>query len=497
MLIFSGLAQRSRAPPPRACAGRAWPFARDEVLELRIAGLTNLGEGVGRVRLDEREWVVMVPFALPGELVRARVIRNHKRHSTAELDDVLVASAARKEPVCPLFQVCGGCQYQHLEYAEQLRWKRKQVLDALGRVGGLRDLPLEQLVAPTIGSPREYGYRSKLTPHYQQHGVTASRAVGFVRRGAPDEIVDVPHCPIASDALNMALPAAREAVRSQAADEGVGSGGGDGGGRGGGSGRGGGRGRRRRAVATSSLLLRDAREGVVSAPDQRVTEVVAGSDDGLTPTLTFSFRAGDFFQNNPHALPRLVRHVVAQACAPLGSSGDGEDESDGDSERPAFLIDAYSGSGLFALSAAGLVESVVGVETCETAVACATANAASNGVTNARFVAASAEAIFAQLPPSLVPARTVAVLDPPRRGCDAAFLCQLLRFAPQRIVYISCEPATQARDLQVLVGAGYALTLVQPVDLFPQTRHCETVATLEWPGEGAAAPDLSFETFGA
>ena len=150
------------------------PFAYHQEIELEIATLTNLGSGLGRVEIEPPTggrdaeapsstggWVVMVPFTLPGERVRARVFRNHKNFSEADLIQVLTPSPHRVAAPCPLFGRCGGCQYQHLTYTEQLAWKRRQVAELLQHMAGV-----EFPVAPVVGSPRDYGYRSKITPHF-------------------------------------------------------------------------------------------------------------------------------------------------------------------------------------------------------------------------------------------------------------------------------------------------------------------------------------------
>ena len=177
--------------------------------------------------------------------------------------------------------------------------------------------------------------------------------------------------------------------------------------------------------------------------------------------LTFNFLAGDFFQNNPYILPAFTGYVAKQACA--GGA--------------RYLVDAYCGSGLFALTLAPHFEKVLGVEVSETSADWARANARSNGITHASFMAASAEAIFEQV--DFPAEESAVVIDPPRKGCDMAFLNQLFAFGPARVVYVSCNPATQIRDLAEFAKAGYRVVEVQPFDLFPQTKHLECVATLE------------------
>lgn len=392
----------------------AEPFAYHAELELTVDTLTNLGAGLGRVD----GWVVMVPFALPGERVRARVFRNHKQHSEADLVEVLEPSPERVKPPCPLFGECGGCQYQHMSYEAQLRWKQQQVSELMERLGGIT-LPPE----PTLGSPKTYGYRSKLTPHYpsprKEHF-----PIGFLRHGRRS-IIDVSQCPIATSAINAALPEARETLRGKVE----------------GKKRGG------------TLLLRDVTEGVVTDPNAQVSERIG--------KRVFQFQAGEFFQNNPHILPILVDYALNQA---EGSEIDK-------------LVDAYCGVGIFSICGSDRFKQLAGVEISANAIKWANANASINGVTNASFLIGEAESIFAGLP--FDGSRTSVIIDPPRRGCDRRFLEQLISFAPKRLVYVSCAPDTQARDLAILREGGFVIERIQPFDLFPQTRHIECVATLK------------------
>ncbi len=401
------------------------PFAYHEEIELDITTLTNLGSGLGRVTLPgetEAKWVVMVPFTLPGERVRARVFRNQKNFSDAELVAVVTSSPDRVTPRCALYGRCGGCQYQHLSYMEQLKWKQRQVTELLRHMVGI-----EFSVTPVIASPREFGYRSKVTPHFNPPRTPGSGApvpIGFLRQGTRFDIVDVPHCDIATDAINARLTEVRARVQA----------------------------RRETYTRGATLLLRDASGTVTTDYEAIVTETVGD--------LKLHFLARDFFQNNPFILPSFTGYVRAQAAA----SG------------ARFLVDAYCGSGLFALTAAPAFERVAGVEISESSIRFARENATANGIANATFQAGDAAAIFAGL--AFPPADTVVVIDPPRKGCDAAFLAQLFAFGPRAVVYVSCDPATQMRDLKNFLAAGYALTAVQPFDLFPQTRHLECVLSL-------------------
>lgn len=393
---------------------KPYPFEYHQELTLRIDTLTNLGQGLARVD----GWVVLVPFALPGELVLARVYRNHKNYSETDLLEVLEPSPDRVKPVCPLFGECGGCQYQNLGYPQQLLWKQQQVSELLRHMAKV-EFPVE----PVISSPQEFHYRSKITPHFEPRDGKVP-AIGFLANASRYRIIDVPFCHIAMKELNDALPTIRQNVHDNA----------------------------HTYKRAATLLMRASQGKVLTQSHDTAVEIVDG--------IRFEFQAGDFFQNNPYILPRFVEHVGQEATA----------------DGAKFLIDAYCGSGLFALTCSKYFEKVMGIEISESAVAKATHNANLNNITHCSFQAGSAEAIFANV--TLPPDQTAMVVDPPRAGCSEAFLDQLFAYGPQTVVYVSCNPATQMRDLVKFVEAGYKLRKVQPFDLFPQTRHLECVITL-------------------
>ena len=391
------------------------PYPYHFELNLKIESLTNLGLGIGR----DKDWVIQVPYTLPGEKVTARIYRNHSNYSVADCLQIIEASPNRIEPPCTLFGECGGCQYQHATYDYQLEWKRKQVEDIFARITGV-----QVSVSPSIGSPKQYSYRSKLTPHYEKYRVASPLKIGFLKQGSRRTLMDVEQCPIATPAINESLPEARNELLKK----------------------------KELLKKGGTLLLRDTIEGVVQDPKKLVEERVG--------RLLFQFRAGEFFQNNPFILPSLVDYVIQEA-------------SPGESTH---LIDAYCGSGLFGLSASSLFEKVIGIEISKDGFLGAQANARLNRISNAEFLLGSAESIFGVLQSNIHPCTLV--VDPPRKGCDADFLKQTLAFGPRLIVYVSCDPATQARDAKVLVAGGYVIEKIQPFDLFPQTRHIESVMTL-------------------
>lgn len=390
-------------------------------IEVDISRMDDLGCGVGEVD----GLTIRVPFTLPRERVRARVWRRDPTGTQAEADllEMLAPSPERVPPGCPLFGTCGGCQVQHAAYHLQVTWKAAMVLRHLV-AAGLQDMT----VMPSVSSPRTYGYRSKITPHHDHVRPERPLTIGFLKIGRRHEVVDVERCPLATDGINAALPKLRAEIAAAAA-------------------------RRRKGA---SFLLREAASGVTTDPDARVTERVGA--------VSLEFFAREFFQNNPFLLPRMVDFVVESAVASGATR----------------LVDTYSGSGLFALAAAARFRDVVGVEVSAGAVAAARDNAARNGLTHVHFVQADSARIFAALAPETAAAagETAVIVDPPRKGCDEAFLTQLLAFGPRAIVYVSCSPESLARDLARLLPAGYQATAIQPFDMFPQTRHVECVAVL-------------------
>ncbi len=391
------------------------PFEYHQEIEITIDALTNLGAGVGRID----GWVVFVPFSLPGEIVKARVFRNDKNCSHADLLEVLTPSADRIEPGCPLFGECGGCQYQHLSYDKQLAWKTRQVGELMKHMAAIT-FPVNDC----LSSAQMWNYRSKITPHFEKAKDGDLGPIGFLAFGRRSQLVDVPNCPIAMDTINRELPAIREGLRKRA-----------------------------NSFKRGATVLLRATEDRVETDFKAVATEHVGN-------LTFQFLAGDFFQNNPFILPAFTGYVAKQAAA--GGA--------------KFLVDAYCGSGLFSLTLAASFEQVAGVEVSETSCEWARKNAAANSITNAVFLTASAEAIFDRI--NFPAAETAVVIDPPRKGCTPEFIEQLVKFGPSRVVYVSCDPATQVRDLKQLVEGGYQLDDVQPFDLFPHTRHLECVMTL-------------------
>ncbi|KAL3774521.1 hypothetical protein HJC23_004977 [Cyclotella cryptica] len=454
-----------------------------DVLTVTVESLTNLGFGIARVPIKEndntilqpeaaattsttdedsteqKKWVVFIPNVIPGETCRIRIYRNHATYSDADLIQVLTPSEDRIEPKCGLANVCGGCQYQHVKIERQRAIKTQQVQELFEDWGLKRD------EFPKVLETLEPSLRSTNQKKDKDSGNSLKSyeigPIGFKEK-ASRRLVDVPYCHIATPAINTALEQIRNEKRMEAIEE-----------------------RLKKPSKGATLLLRDA-EGVV---ETNHTEYV----DTIVNGLTFRFQAGNFFQNNPYMLPKMVDLVVSAATAPSPKG-----------EPMTHLIDCYCGSGLFALGSSSFFDVCVGIEVNAKAVEEAKGNAALNGIENCDFVSASAEAIFqSQDPVSWVGREcwwrggcddnnrktllvkdfprdnTVVVVDPPRKGCSPEFLEQLDQYRPARVVYMSCDPATQARDASFLVGHGYKIMSVQPFDLFPQTRHIECLAVFD------------------
>lgn len=365
-------------------------------LTLTICDIAFGGEGVARIE----DFVVFVPFVIVGEIVEAEIAEVKKRFARAKLIRVIEPSPERVEPPCRYFGDCGGCQYQHLDYASQLRLKHKQIGDLFERIGGFD----AKLVRPVIPCPQPYGYRNRIMIRSQWDKFKQGLNIGFIRNDSR-LVVDLEECKIAEPALNEQI----KQVRAHPPPKGG-----------------------------IKVVLRIPPEG---------WEVPRDS----------------FFQNNFFLLPKLVETARDR----LRESG------------TRYLVDVYCGVGFFGIELGDLVESFVGIELDKLAIKAARLNAAARGRANAEFAAGSAEELLPGLLTRFSAGVTTVLLDPPRKGCQPETLEMLRRARPAQIIYVSCDPATMARDLNVLCAQGvFSLVQVVPLDMFPQTSHVESVADL-------------------
>jgi 23S rRNA (uracil1939-C5)-methyltransferase len=406
---------------------------------------TTLAHGPDAVGRHEGR-VIFVPGAAPGDRVRVRVVEQHGNYARAEMLHRCAAGPAYREPPCPWVGACGGCPWQHVEYATQLAAKERNVLESLKRIAGVT--PRQPL--PIVAAPSEWGYRHRIRLHTDER-----RALGY-RRPRSHELVEIGHCAIAEPELSGVLPALRALVVSLAttiADVEIAS-----------NGRGAivvgatARGRfvERDAATVEAWLHATAGVAGVGLRGRDWTRrfgetslTVRSSDDAAPITQRF----GSFTQVNTAANRLLVRTVVERL------------------DPGAKVLDLFCGAGNLSVPMARVAASVVGVDQDAGGISDAIASARAAGTKNVRFETAAADRFLRRH--GLVGA-TVAVLDPPRTGAADA-VAQLARLVPSRIVYVSCDPATLARDVRTLAAAGYVVDRVQPIDLFPQSEHVETV----------------------
>ena len=439
------------------------------VQEIELTGLTSEGQGVGRLE----GLTVFVDGGLPSERVAVSIVERKKNYAVGRLTEIIEPSVERIEPRCPLAKKCGGCQLQHMDYKAQLNWKRRRVVDAIERIG-----KLEVEVEPTMGMTDPWRYRNKM-----QFPVGRSKdglLIGCYETRT-HEIVDTNECLIQRAANDEMLRAARrvlERFNISAYDEDrhvgvmrhV-------------MGRVGADGETMLVLVTatnelphSKALVRALREELprVTTIQQNVqtyrnnvilgreTRVLYGARtirDRLNG-LRFNISARSFFQVNTTQAERLYSTAIEFA----GLSGRG------------LLVDAYCGTGTITLSMARRARRAIGIEVVSTAVNDARLNARENGIGNAEFILGDVERVV----PRLVDAGVeVVVIDPPRAGCDARVLRSLAAMIPSKIIYVSCNPATLARDLNILSSLGYRTKKIRPVDMFPMTAHVESVTLLE------------------
>jgi 23S rRNA (uracil1939-C5)-methyltransferase len=462
-------------------------------LELQVERLTFGGKGLARVN----GFVVFLERTMPGQRVLARITRKRSSYADARVLQVLEESPLAVTPRCAHFGTCGGCLWQNLPYEAQLRVKRDLVAECLVHLGGIQG----DLVLPTTPSPQEYFYRNKMEFSFSGHRWLEPEelatpnpekprdfALGLHVLGLYDRVLDIDECHLQSP---LAISVVKE-VRRFALASGL------------------------PAYSTKThtgfwrfLVVRDSKaQGtmlveVITAPHQsdasliarlaatlrnklsEVTTLVHGVSAKKAQTasadrrdvicgpgyieehlddLRFRISPGSFFQTNTQAA-RLLLEQVAHAVG-VGAN--------------RVIWDLYCGTGALALRLARTAARVIGFEIVREAVADAQVNAALNGVGNCEFVVGDMRALLAR-PESLLSrygSPEVVITDPPRAGMHPLVVKNLLEFGPPRIVYVSCNPSTLARDLKILLER-YRLLRIQPVDLFPHTAHIEVVALLE------------------
>ena len=485
------------------------PPERFSEIDVKISDLSSTGDGLGLSSTFDHVYVV--PFTVPGDFVRAKVVTYFAQAGYTLTDFIRVISPAPQRDdslvKCPYFSKCAGCQIQMLPYELQLQHKRSIVEKAYSNFSSLTP-DVVPTIGETIGSPLQYGYRKKLTPHFdgppgsmtrkakrdplERKGFETVPPIGFNLKGTR-KIIDIEDCPIGTDAVREGLKRERRNIAADFA----------------------------KYTKGATILLREStlRRPKLVANDITVESAVHGNDEKTSTKDTgpppdamnemsvkndmkhtnplrseyidektcitdqraisteyidnFEFKntAGAFFQNNNSILPRFTAYI-REAILPITQITN--------AKPIKYLIDAYCGSGLFTITLSSLFQSSMGIDIAGASIVAAKANATANNISNASFMTADASKLFEHV--KYPPEETVVIIDPPRKGCDDPFLQQLLRLGPRRVVYVSCNVHTQARDVGVLVegieGCRYEIERLQGFDFFPQTGHVEGVAIL-------------------
>lgn len=389
-------------------------------IERILPGGLGLGHAEGRT--------VMVPLSAPGDRLRVEIERVKGSVSFGRIREIIKASSDRVEPPCPYFGRCGGCDFQQLNYRAQLNAKVGIIKDCLRRVGGFQTVPDFEIV------PAENPWHYRSRAQWQYDSIT--RRLGYFE-GNSRRVCDVPECAVLAPKLQESLESFQQRVRDGSLPDDV---------------------KDIRAIAgdeTVSVALNRVRSPSVSegSHDEYPREVTRSI--GIE---TYSVNAEAFFQTNYYLLPGLIDYALKDATGRLS-------------------IDLYCGVGLFTLPLARKFQHAIGVEGDVVAAELARANLTRAGVSNAE-IANEDVAGWLEANPELGRPDFL-LLDPPRSGAESRVIAGILKLSPQNVCYVSCDPATLARDLKKLTHGGYAIDSLTAFDMFPQTHHVETVVHLK------------------
>ncbi len=444
-------------------------FSENKNYQVEITGLTHEGQGVGKIE----GFVVFVDSALPGETVTVKIVKETKSYAVGKLLKVNKPSDKRVDPFCPVFESCGGCAVQHMTYEAQLEFKRDTVLQNLKRIGGLENVKVHD----TIGMSTPFSYRNKV-----QYPVGMEKnevKIGFYENRSHN-IIDSSQCDIQPEESNVIRDLVRDFCKSNKIsiyDEKTGKG----------------LLRHvmvRKGFKTNELMVVLVINGQKLSGYEKLVSILCGRYENIKSIMLnintrntniilgdrniclygqdfisdyigkykFNISPLSFFQVNPVQTEVLYGKALEYAQLTGNES----------------VFDLYCGIGTISLFLSGKAKKVIGVEVVPDAIADAQKNAELNNITNTQFIVGEAEAVIPKLYAEGIRADVV-VVDPPRKGCDEALLNTLVEMKPQRIVYVSCNPSTLARDLKYLSGHGFEVKEVQPVDMFPWTGHVETI----------------------
>jgi 23S rRNA (uracil1939-C5)-methyltransferase len=417
-------------------------FKGREVI-LLIEKLLYGGSGLAHVE----SMACFIDAVIPGEKVLAKIDTVRSQYINASLSAIYEASAQRVAPHCALFRTCGGCHWQHIDYPGQLHWKKSIVKECLARIGGLDDIPVHE----TQPSPSVWQYRSRASLK-----VSASRVpeLGFFQRGT-HRVIPVTSCPLLAPALNQAiaycnkLSADKNDLLHKITDIHL------------------------LHSSSSQVLITLCQESAIKSsllftpaqtPHAVSTALPALSADSSSchddiMGISFIRRPLSFYQVNREQNAAMIT-IVLSYLAPTGTQN---------------ILDLYCGCGNFSLFLAQNGASIVGIDSSRNSISEAVSNAVANRLQNCFYTCGDVENTI----PQFFSTRFDSVLiNPPRRGCTPGTLNHICRMSPRVLVYVSCNPATLARDLKLLVACGYRIEAIQPVDMFPHTYHIETIVKM-------------------
>ncbi|MFC5465061.1 23S rRNA (uracil(1939)-C(5))-methyltransferase RlmD [Lederbergia graminis] len=449
------------------------PVQKNDYIDVTFEDLTHDGNGVAKVE----GYPLFVPNALPGERGKIKVVKLNKGYGFGRLMEIYEESEYRVQPECPIYKECGGCQLQHLSYKGQLIAKEKQVRDVLERIGKLDNV----VVHPVLGMDNPWRYRNKSqVPIGEREGGLIG---GFYQQRSHD-IIDMDACLIQHEQNDIVLRKVKEicgkyGVRAYNEQTHKGT--------------------LRHVMARNGQVTGEIMivfitrtqeipnvkkiiqeitkeipgiKSIVQNINSKRTNVIFGEETKVLwgedviydfiGDIKFAISARSFYQVNPEQTKVLYNKALEYA----------------DLSGEESVIDAYCGIGTISLFLAQKAKKVFGVEIVPEAIADAKRNAELNDMENAEFAVGEAETVIPKWYAQGNKA-DVLVVDPPRKGCDQALLDTIIKMKPKKVVYVSCNPATLARDLKILEDGGYKTIEVQPVDMFPQTNHVEAVARLE------------------
>ncbi|SHJ95043.1 23S rRNA m(5)U-1939 methyltransferase [Hathewaya proteolytica DSM 3090] len=451
------------------------PVNQNEEYELSIGNMGFQGEGVARID----NYAIFVPGAIAGENVKAIITRCEKKYGFAKLTNVIKPSPSRKVPKCPVYSQCGGCNLQHMSYRMQLEYKKDRVIECLSRIAKIDGV----IIHNTIGMDEPFGYRNKVQlPVGVSDKGKGSVAIGFYAPGS-HHIIDTDVCYIQDETADEVVRILRNWMKkyniepyNEATGEGT----------------------IRHIMIRNGFKTKEVMVVLVSKKDKvphveefvetikttitgiksivlningRKTNTILGQKNitlwgndyicDYIDKFKFNISPLSFFQINPVQTEKLYAKALEYADL---SSND-------------IVFDAYCGTGSISLFLSQKAKKVYGVELVPEAIEDAKKNAKQNNIKNAEFIVGKSEEEIPKLiEKGIIP--DVVVVDPPRKGCDAALLNSIAEASPKKIVYVSCDPATLSRDLGILTNLNYKVMEVQPVDMFPMTSHVECVVLM-------------------